>query len=306
MLDGIAPPPYATVIRNSETGAMSRSSPGVMRVAAILNFIADHPGQAFALTDLVRALKLSRATCHALLTGLVEVGYLYRTSDKTYVLGPALTAIGRSAADHFSPLQVAKPEMRSIADTYDVVCAAYFLEGDVMHLRDRAASASHVAYPVPLGTRMKLRSAQAVVYYAWSQNDAEAWLARAEPPPVPEKRDLMFQAMAFAREHGFAALVRNPGVVFGEASQDLLANSESDELPVVPLASLDPAGVYPVAALMAPVFDERGKVSFALVMAGFHSAMSGEQTLAAGASLREACTRISGFVAGRAQAARSG
>jgi DNA-binding IclR family transcriptional regulator len=55
---------------------MSRSSPGVMRVAAILNFIADHPGQAFAMTDLVRALKLSRATCHALLTGLVEVGYL--------------------------------------------------------------------------------------------------------------------------------------------------------------------------------------------------------------------------------------
>ena len=71
---------------------MSRSSPGVRRVAAILNFIADHPGQAFALTDLVRALKLSRATCHALLTGLVDVGYLFRTSDKTYVLGPALAA----------------------------------------------------------------------------------------------------------------------------------------------------------------------------------------------------------------------
>jgi DNA-binding IclR family transcriptional regulator len=283
---------------------MSRSSPGVMRVAAILNFIADHPGQAFAMTDLVRALKLSRATCHALLTGLVEVGYLYRTSDKTYVLGPALTAIGRTAADHFSPLQVAKPEMRSIADVYDVVCGAYFLEGDLMHLRDRAASASHIAYPVPLGMRMKLRSAQAVVYYAWSQNEAEAWLARAEPPPTPEKTELMFQAMAFAREHGFAVLVRNPGVVFGEANQEALANSDSDDLPVMPLGALDPAAVYPVAALMAPVFDERGKVSFALVMAGFHSGMSGGQALAAGRSLRAACERISQFVAGPSGAAK--
>ena len=51
-------------VRNSEKGIaeVSRSSPGVMRVAAILDFLAEHPGQAFALTDLVRTLKLSRAT----------------------------------------------------------------------------------------------------------------------------------------------------------------------------------------------------------------------------------------------------
>jgi DNA-binding IclR family transcriptional regulator len=280
---------------------MSRSSPGVWRVAAILNFIADHPGQAFALTDLVRALKLSRATCHALLTGLVEVGYLYRTSDKTYVLGPALTAIGRTAAEHFSPLQVAKPEMRELADRYDVVCGAYFLEGDMMQLRDRAASASHVAYPVPLGIRMKLRSTQAVIYYAWSQSEAEAWLARAEPPPSPEKTKLMFDSMAFAREHGFVVLVRNPGVVFGEPNDDLLSSADTDELPVVPVAAIDPVSAYPVAALMAPVFDSKGKIVFTLVMAGFHTAMSGTQALEAGEKLRAACERISGFVGGRKQ-----
>ncbi|MFD2135638.1 helix-turn-helix domain-containing protein [Novosphingobium resinovorum] len=161
---------------------MSRSSPGVARVAAILNFIADHPGQAFALTDLVRALKLSRATCHALLTGLVDVGYLYRTTDKTYVLGPALAAIGRTAAAHFSPLQVAQPEMRSLADEFDVVCGAYFLEGDVIHLRERAASLSHIGYPVPLGTRMPLRWIQAMTFFARSARDADAWVSRADPP----------------------------------------------------------------------------------------------------------------------------
>jgi DNA-binding IclR family transcriptional regulator len=283
---------------------MSRSSPGVWRVAAILNFIADHPGQAFALTDLVRALKLSRATCHALLTGLVEVGYLYRTSDKTYVLGPALTAIGRTAAEHFSPLQVAKPEMRELADAYDVVCGVYSLEGDEILLRDRAASASHVAYPVPIGTRMKLRSAQAVVYYAWSPGEAEAWLERARPKPAPDKIELMFRNMDFAREHGFVVHVRNPGVVSGSAVASYLQGDETDEIPVMPVAEVEPGEIYPVAALMAPVFDAKDKVSFALVLAGFQAPMTGAQALEAGARLRAACERISGFVAGRSQSAR--
>jgi DNA-binding IclR family transcriptional regulator len=270
----------------------------VRRVAAILNFIASHPGQSFALSDIVRALKLSRATCHALLTGLVEVGYLYRSSDKTYVLGPALAAIGRTAAEHFSPLQVAQPEMRSLADEFDVVCAAYFLEGDIMHLRDRAASVSHVGYPVPLGTRMKLRSAQAVAYFARSPDDADAWLKIATPAPTAERRALMFDSMAFVREHGFAVLVRKPGFDISGRMPTEVVGADTDELPVIPVATVDAAQVYPIGALMAPIYDRNGKVSFALVMAGFHSAMTGTQVMETGERLRAACSRISDFIIG--------
>jgi DNA-binding IclR family transcriptional regulator len=283
---------------------MSRSSPGVHRVAAILNFIADHPGQAFALTDLVRALKLSRATCHALLTGLVDVGYLYRTTDKTYVLGPALAALGRTALEHFSPLQVAQPEMRSLADEFDVVCAAYFLEGDMIHLRDRAASLSHVGYPVPLGTRMKLRSPQAVAFFAWAPEQAEAWLARVEPKPTAERRALMFQAMAFTREHGFAILLRRPGFDMSGDVYDREPGADTDEIPVAPIAEVTPAAVYAVGALMAPIFDAGGQVSFCLLMAGFQEPMTGERVMRAGDRLRAACERISDFVAGRGREAR--
>ena len=272
-----------------------------MRVAAILNFIADHPGQAFALTDLVRALKLSRATCHALLTGLVDVGYLYRTSDKTYLLGPALAAIGRTAVDHFSPLQVAQPEMREIADAFDVVCGAYFLEGDTLHLRDRAASASHVGYPVPLGTRMPLRSAQAGVFFARSPRDAESWIDRAVPPPAPERVDVLRASIAFVERNGYLALVRKPGATRdGPVDTRLITQqSQTDELPVTQLLSFDDGHSYPLAAIMAPVFDHRDKVSFALHMAGFHTMMSGAQIRDAGARLYGACGRISAFASGK-------
>ena len=85
---------------------MPHGSPSAQRVIAILNFFADHPGQAFTLTDLVRSLRLSRATAHAFLTTLADAGYLYRASDKSYVLGPVLATIGDVAKSHFSPLQI--------------------------------------------------------------------------------------------------------------------------------------------------------------------------------------------------------
>ncbi|MDB5723589.1 MAG: transcriptional regulator [Novosphingobium sp.] len=276
---------------------MTRSSPGVRRVAAILNFMASHPGQAFALSDIVRALKLSRATCHALLTGLVEVGYLYRATDKSYVLGPSLAAIGRAAAEHSSPMQIAQPEMRQLADAFDVVCGAYFLEGDMLHLRDRAASLSHVGYPVPLGTRMPLRSAQAGAFFAHNPAAAETWLKQTNAPPSAERSELMQQGMEFVRQHGFLVLVRKAGVEPFRAMPEVGMGMgiDSDDLPVIPIGSIVREEVYPVAALMAPVLDAAGRASFCLLMAGFNSNLTGEQTFEAGERLQAACGRIAQF-----------
>ena len=268
------------------------------RVAAILNFIADHPGQAFALTDLVRALKLSRATCHALLTGLVDVGYLYRTSDKTYVLGPALAAIGRTAAAHFSPLQIAQPEMRQLADTFDVVCGAYFLEGDTVHLRDRAASLSHVGYPIPLGNRHTLTESLAPVFYAGSRQDALQWFARRFDGE--HERSARFEAtIDFVAERGFGVIVYRPG--FGERLDSSAPVIENDayDIPVHALATVEPERSYRLAAIFAPIADQTGGVSFALGMAGFFSPRTGVQIEEAGRRLGAACERISRFVSGR-------
>ena len=66
-----------------------------------------------------------------------------------------------------------------------------------------------------------------------------------------------------------------------------------------PLAAIEASETYPIGALMAPIFDARGKVSFALVMAGFHGNMTGEEIMRAGGRLRGASERISTFVSGR-------
>lgn len=278
---------------------MARSSPGVRRMIAILDFFADHPDQSFTLTDLVRALRLSRATCHALLAGLVESGYLYRTHDKSYVIGPRLVAIGRIANEHFSPLQVAQPEMRALADEYGAICSAFFRDKDEIVVRSRAASISQLGFSIPQGARMQLRPPFAAVYYAWSPlTEAQAWLDRLDPPPTSTQREQMMKGMTFARQHGFLFGVRNLGVPTHEDSPEQLFRGGRAEFPVTLEHEIDPKRQYQLAFVYAPIFDARQQVAFTLGLMGFTEVFAGSAVQAMGRALREACDRITTF-AGR-------
>ncbi len=253
----------------------------------------------------MRALKLSRATCHALLTGLVDVGYLYRTSDKTYVLGPALAAIGRTAAQHFSPLQVAQPEMRKLADEFNVLCGAYFLDDSVVHLRDRAASASHVGYPVPLGARFKLHEALAPVFFFDADKGFDSWLRTTDFDPSEQQKVLFGEAAASVRRDGYIVIERKAGFTMDQAGYDEAIVTSATDLPIQVATEISDGRVYSIASIMSPVSDEKGRVSFALGITGFYSTMSAERVRHAGQQLREACDRISDFIAGRGAQARA-
>lgn len=279
---------------------MSRSSPGVLRVAAILNFLADHPGQPFNLTDLVKALKLSRATCHALLTSLVQVGYLYRGSDKNYVLGPTLASIGKIALQHNSPLQVAQPEMRALADEFDAICSAFFRDRDEIVVRDRAASVSHIGWSTPIGTRLKLRPAFAAIFYAWSpMGETNAWLDSYVPQLGPEHRTSMIKATQFIREHGYAFHELNPNLNGGDGVRGETFGDNSLEFPTTSVVELDPDREYRAASILAPVFDASGNIAFILGLLGFTHTMRGAEVAKAGERLRESCARITSFITGR-------
>jgi DNA-binding IclR family transcriptional regulator len=279
---------------------MARSSPGVRRIVSILNFFADHPTQTFTLTDLVRALKLSRATCHALLTGLVDAGYLYRTHDKSYVMGPALVSIGRIAQENMSPLQVAQPEMRALADEFDAICSAIFREGDEVIVRARAAAISHLGWSSPQGARMLLRAPFAAVYFAWSpKSEADQWLGQASPPPTAAQRGAMFEVMAFAREHGYCFYVRNPQVPSHREAPELAFTGDRTEFPVLLPSEIKSNQSYHLASVVAPIFDGHNNVVFVLGLMGFADHMTGSRIEKMGHRLREACDRITVFIAGK-------
>lgn len=275
---------------------MGRSSPAVGRVAAILNFIASHPGQAFTLTDLVRALKLSRATCHSLLMGLVEVGYLYRASDKHYVLGPALVAIGRSAAEHSSPLQIAQPEMRALADEFDALCTAFVRDGHDLVVVGRAASVSHLGTPGWRGTRLRLHPPAAAVFFARSSEaEITAWLDSSVTPATAQERDSLHGVLGFLREHGFAVVVNDPP---GGETQERFGAYEQRNFPISELTEMKLDRDYDLAAVTAPVFEADNQVAYVISLSVARR-MSGADIQKVGERLRDACERISEYITGR-------
>lgn len=275
---------------------MANGSPSAQRVVAILNFFADHPGQAFTLTDLVRSLRLSRATAHAFLTTLADAGYLYRASDKSYVLGPALATIGEVAATHFSPLQVAQPEMRRLADEFDVVCSAIFRErGDVV-VRERATSHSNLGFTLPRGGRLPMRPPFGGIFFAPLPVAAiDAWLAQLDPPPAPGQREDMLAGIVFLRDHGFQFTVRTESAEPADTSSKWLFAESAEDRPVHLAASLDEAASYPLSAVTAPVYGPDGGVAFVLALAGFAKSATGREIAAIGERLRGAADRIGGF-----------
>ena len=280
---------------------MARSSSGVRRTAAILNFFADHPGQAFTLTEIVRALKLSRATCHSFLAGLVEVGYLYRGSDKNYVLGPAVIHLAQVAAKHASPSQVLQPELRKLADEFGGYCGGYYLDaGDVVVL-ERAAAGGQVGWSAPPGFRFKLRPPFGAIFYAWRRNaeaDAAAWLDTVAPPATAEQRATMLEAMNFARQHGYIFGVSNERFVGGPRESQIAFASQT-ELPTLIVPRLEPGREYPLNFVMAPIFDSHSQVAFVVSLTNFSGGFSADRVEAVGQRVREACDRVTRFMSGR-------
>jgi DNA-binding IclR family transcriptional regulator len=268
---------------------MSRKSPAVDRIVSILNFVVAHPEQSFTLTQIITALKLSRATCHALLMGLVDAGFLYRAPDKSYVVGPALISLALNAQRHVSPLAVARQEMRMLADEFDVIAAAIFREGEELVVRDRAASLSHLGQAVSSGLRLPLLPNRNFFLLALSEDELEAELRNVKPRLSVEERSNTHRVVAFAREHGFmlGADTDSPDAASVGLSEGRRAVTE-----------VQLKAEYRLQFMVAPVYDGRGKVAFGITLWGTVAPMTGSQVLTMGKRLVEACGRVSTTFAG--------
>jgi len=185
---------------------LARATPAILRGASILNLLAAHPTRTFTLTDILKAVKMNRATLHAILAALVDVGYLYRANDKSYMLGPALIRIAHAAKNEVSPLQAAAPEIRGLADALDVVCTVVVRERDEMIIRDRALSASRMDWIRTPVTRFPLRPPLGSAFMAWaSRTDLNRWLERMASM---EERSIAMLSLEFVRARGYACGVR--------------------------------------------------------------------------------------------------
>lgn len=272
-------------------------SPPVARATAVLNFLAGHPEQAFTLTEIAKSLRMSSATCHNLLTALAQTGYIYRTAGKTYVLGPALARVARASLAPALVMQVARPEMRLLADEFDVVCSAYRLQDREVVVHERASALSHIDWSSPYLHTIPIEAPLGGMFYAW-QDDATiaSWLEDARPPLEAERRERLIESLRFMREREYAFGVRTKPLVDAETARQLQNQHAFTEHAML---EVEPSERYQLAYIAAPVFQRPGEVLFGLSLIGFVRPVEGRAVEQMAARLRAACDRIGAFVAGR-------
>jgi hypothetical protein len=110
---------------------------------------------------------------------------------------------------------------------------------------------------------------------------------------------MMLGSMAFLREHGYAFGVRNLHASNLRDSPEHVFSKERNEYPVMLASEIQADQNYPLASVLAPVFDAQHEVVFVLGLMGFDTPITGARIENMGKRLREACNRITTFIAGK-------
>lgn len=171
---------------------------------ALLDHFALHPGRQFGLSELSRALDLSKPTCLGILTSLSGNGYLtVDNTTKSYALGPGVLRLARAARDGFAAADVAERHLAVLSDHFDSACtAAAVVGGQVTVLASTSPSGREPIAPV--GTRYPFAPPVGLMFVTWDAPEAmEQWLEKPSDLPVELDEDDLREIAADGRRRGY-------------------------------------------------------------------------------------------------------
>ncbi|HVW43883.1 MAG TPA: helix-turn-helix domain-containing protein [Amycolatopsis sp.] len=263
---------------------MSPAALAASRAIAVLDFFTAHPRRSFTLSELSVALGINLASLSSVLRSLTDTGYLMRhPRHKTYELGAALLAIGQAANQRHPFVELARPEMRRLAETIGAECVGSVVVGEeilMLAIEGRPSARSH---GLALGDRVPLVPPFGQVFLAWSEPAAiERWVTRGLGESLRQsERSRLLDALRHVHARGYAvnlasteldqvrvilaALAQRPRD--GELRARLAAavRSLGDDYELV---DEKPDLRYPIELISAPVFGPSGEVVFAITANG--------------------------------------
>ena len=292
----------------------ARPALSAARTVSVLNFLAAHPTQSFTLSELSRRLDINPASLHAVLTELTAAGYLARhPTHKTYRLGPAMVALGHAALEAHGVVDLARDEMRRLAEELDLECEASVTIGDEIVVLARAG------LPIPawegpaVGQRLPLVAPVGAVFMAQAAEDEiAAWLDRSPVATARERRRFR-RYLDAVRRRGWSVTLRvraeRPvGRALTRLADEPGAASARDSLAALvgelgheehQLLDIDPAATYTVTSIAAPVFGPEGEVVIALAALGFRRTLTGVDVRHLGTRVAEAADLVTKATHGR-------
>lgn len=214
----------------------SPSRPSVERIAAALEFVADHGWVSAA--ELAAALGVDRSTGWRLARSLEKVGWLHQDPGAhRYRLGLPLFELGARVLDTIDPRGEVRRVMTELVATTGESVDLAIRDGDSVVFIDKMDGTGEVRAFTRTGQRARLHAAAAGKVFLAAMGAAELGRYLDGPltpytPATITTRDALEAAIATTREQGYAV---NRGELFAEAG-----------------------------ALAVPVIDERGTTVAAL------------------------------------------
>jgi len=260
------------------------------------------------MSEIARAIGVNLASCHAILNELTERGYLARNPTlKTYMLGPALVAMGNAALRNQSLIARAQQAAEALSREHGVtVTLARAIGAEVVGIF-AVAGPEGLGVGVRPGFRLPLMPPIGAPYLAWSSEKAiEEWIAR-RPHEVDGKMvERWRSALALVRQRGYQVLLRSatssyfPKLVSELSAGQNVSNYknrivdyfESDDQSHRQPSELSPEGFYDVILIAAPIFDQQGNVLYNLCIGELAGTVTGETIQKYAESLLRTCVKI--------------
>src|SRR3954470_16283631 len=155
----------------------SRRSPPTQRVIALLEHLLAHPDERFGLSDLSRAVEITKPTCLGIVTTLTELGWV--TCDgpsRTYGVGPALVAAGRLARRAGPGADATDRELTELPQRYGCACSVSAVVGDEILVLSSVRADGRPEGTLA-GARYPFVPPVGLMYVLWDGDEAvERWL----------------------------------------------------------------------------------------------------------------------------------
>lgn len=254
----------------------SSIGPGLDRYVAILDVFAGIRGSdlpsnggtnAYGVTDLSRAVGVTKGTMSRYLRRMEEVGILTRLSDRRFALSTRVYHWGQAATPSSDLRLVANPLLRELVSRFGETASLFVLQSDAAVCIDQVDGVHPVRLNAAIGRQLPAHtgaSPRLLLAFA-SEEQQRAVLAQAP----------------------FAALTPHT-IVDGDSLDRALAQAREDDY-VVSIGESNEGAI----GLAAPIRDARGQVIAALSIAGPMNRLEGDRLDEALAAVREAATQVS-------------
>jgi DNA-binding IclR family transcriptional regulator len=193
------------IFRSTEHHESAARSEGLLSVEFILNIIellvdTDRPR---ALSDIARALGVSKPRVHRHLRALLQRGYVRQESEtERYEITAKLLALGEAVRDRFDIARVVRPEMSRLRDALGHTVTASTLIADQVTIIEMIHGRTLVEFGVRPGAALDpYASAHGLVALAFGPAKR---IARSWAVSTPADPDALAAEVALVRERGWA------------------------------------------------------------------------------------------------------